>query len=256
MSSSKGSLVQAITALREISSSGVDLGPARPDAYHLGPGRNVTGPDMYRSVSRIERRFSGCPSWELEYWLGIALRNYTTWFLRGDDRIPCLKSAVLHLERAYLLSEGEPLRSGRPGERLDRTAIAIQLGFLLVEEPAVLDLKKGVSLLRAAFLGTDDYDPAFCSLVEGLSRLGDQAQAAEVALELRCRAERSSEWRGSLPQFLLEMASRAKRPMQGGQKSDVDWAIELVREMMGMRIASGSISTLAQEASVGSGQKG
>ena len=89
---SKMSVAQAIKSLVEMS--------------HFGLGNEPSQSEMNKLISKVEKRFPDSDSYELEYWLGIALRNYTAWFVRGDERKPHLQEAVQHLEKAYALSKG------------------------------------------------------------------------------------------------------------------------------------------------------
>ena len=212
---SKMSVAQAIKSLMKMS--------------HFGLGNEPTQSEMHKLISKVEKRFPDSDSYELEYRLGIALRNYTAWFVRGDERKPYLQEAVQHLEKAYALSKGViPEELTATDEHtlgsLDRNTIVCDVGFLLIDEAIIRDLEKGISYLETIFNNTTDYYPQFCSYAEAFYKLGDYLKSAEVALELHRRAEKSSEWKGSVPPAPMGIVAKAygqrRRNTRRTEKSD------------------------------------
>jgi hypothetical protein len=225
MSSSEISLAQAIKALRDLS-SGPDL-----EFYYLGPSEDLTRTEVSRLIFKIEKIFCKNSSAELEFWLGISLRNYTIWFLRGEERAPALRRAVDHLENAYALSSG-PSQGG-----LSRWSIALELGLLLMDEPEVEDQVRGIIYLKEAHLGTDEYDPRLCRYAEALLDSGDNLGAARTAVELIRMAEKSERWRDKIPLQMQDIASKAcQAQAKSCEKSeDIGQAVSFLQRLLAMR---------------------
>lgn len=225
MSSPEISLAQAIEALRDLS-SGPDL-----EFYYLGPSEDLTRAEVSRLIFKIEKLFCRNSSAELEYWLGISLRNYTIWFLRGDERAPVLRRAADHLEKAY----AQCCRPSQGG--LSRWSIALELGLLLMDEPEVQDQKRGISYLKEAHLGADEYDPRLCRYAKALLDSGDNLGAAKTAIELLRMAEKSDRWRDRIPLQMMDIASKAcNAEARGCERSeDIGQAISLLQRLLEMR---------------------
>ncbi len=184
--------------------------PSISDAIHslervasFGLGPQPTQAQMLETVQRIEDQYPASHSAELEYWLGIAWRNYTAWFVRGDERKPYLEKAIAHLERAYSL---EKANSGQRWK-----TYASELGALLVDEALMRDLDRGIPLLEAVFQSTQDYEPLLCSYAEAIYKTGDFEKAAAVATELYRRAKSSKEWKQNIPPAPMRIAAMAYR---------------------------------------------
>jgi hypothetical protein len=170
-------------------------------SFGLGP--QPTQPQMLETVQRIEEQYPASNSAELEYWLGITWRNYTAWFVRGDERKQYLEKAVVHLERAYALE-----KANRDSKWM---TYACELGLLLIDEALVRDLERGISLLEPVFQSTQDYEPLLCSYAEALYKMGDYERAASVATELHKRAKNSNEWKRNIPPAPMRIAAMAYR---------------------------------------------
>jgi len=228
MSSPEISLAQAIEALRDLS-SGPDSSPL--ELYYLGPSEDLTRAEVSRVIFKIEKAFNKSCSSELQFWLGISLRNYTIWFLRGEERAPVLRRAADHLEKAYAGCCGQS-QAG-----VSRRSIALELGLLLMDEPEVLDKEKGTSYLKEAYLGTDEYDPRLCRYAEALLDSGDNLGAAKTAIELLKMAKRSDRWKGKVQLQMLDIASKAcHSEAKGCEKSeDIGQAISFLQRLLAMR---------------------
>ena len=244
---SKMSVAQAIKSLMEMS--------------HFGLGNEPSQSEMHKLISKVEKRFPDSDSYELEYWLGIALRNYTAWFVRGDERKPHLQEAVQHLEKAYALSKGVIPEELTATDKhtlgsLDRNTIACVVGFLLIDEAIIRDLVKGISYLETIFNNTTDYYPQFCSYAEAFYKLGDYLKAAEVALELHHRAEKSSEWKDSVPPAPMGIVAKAYRAKAKEHKKnrEIEQAISLFQKLVDMNLATDNDQKLLEKLQV-SGKK-
>lgn len=181
---------QAIKSLREMSSFGLGPQPSQKQ--------------MAKLIEKMESQYPQIESYELAFWLGIALRNYTAWFIRGDERKQFLERAVQHLERAY-----NPAKGRVPESQLN--GIASELGALLVDEAVIRDLDRGIAYLERVFNTTQDYVPLLCSYADALYELGDYGQSAKVATELHRRAKKSPEWKDSVPPAPRRIAAKAYR---------------------------------------------
>jgi hypothetical protein len=158
---------------------------------------------MLETIQAAESQYPSSDCAELEYWLGIAWRNYTAWFLRGDARRSPLQKAISHFERAALLEES--------GSTPKWITYASELGAILVEEALVRDLERGVAVLEKVFRSTTEYEPRLCAYAEAIYKTGDYQKAAEVATELDERARRSREWRRQPPPAPMQIAAKAHR---------------------------------------------
>ena len=173
----------------------------RAASFGLGPQPEQS--EMLKIIDTVERQYSHSDSAKLEYWLGIAWRNYTAWFIRGDDRKPNLEKAIAHLESAY---EIEQAQSGA-----NVVTYADELGVILVEEASVRNLERGIALLETVFQTNRGYDPYLCSYAEAIYKAGDYRKAADIAFELHRRAKRSKEWKDSPPPAPMRIAAKALR---------------------------------------------
>lgn len=229
---SKMSIAQAIRVLIDMSCS--------------GPYKESLQSEMFKLIVNIEKQFPESGSCELEYRLGIALRNYTSCFVRGDDRRTYFQRAVLHLEKAYILSEGVIPEGHSPTENyeiwfLDRNTIASEIGALLIEEAIIRDIKKGISYLSVVFNNTTDYHPLLCSYAEAFYKLGEYLKAAEIALELCRRVEISSKWREiGTPPALKEIIAKAYRTKakQHMKNKEIEQAINFLQKLIELSLAT------------------
>ena len=158
---------------------------------------------MLNLVKRVEKQHQDSRSAELEYWLGIVWRNYTAWFVRGDERYAYLEKAVTHLENAISLE-----RSVSDSNWL---TYASELGTLLVDEAPIRNLERGISILEGVFNATKSYEPLLCSYAEALYKVKEFDKAAEVGRELHMRAKRSKEWGNMLPSAPMNTVAKAYR---------------------------------------------
>lgn len=237
---SKMSVEQAIRSLMEVS------------CFGLGKGSSQS--EMSKLISKIEKQFSDSDSYKLEYWLGIALQNYTAWFVRGKERKSYFKKAVQHFEKAYVLSKGIipnelPVTNRRTLSSLDRNTIACNIGSLLIDVAIIRDLEKGISYLRVVFDNTTDYYPQFCSYAEAFYKLGNYLKAAEIALELHRRAERSPKFKDRVPPAPMNIVAKAYRAEAKKHKKEgeIKQAISLFQKLVEMNLATDSDKKLLEK---------
>lgn len=181
---------------------------------------------MLNTIERIEREYPDVDSAEVNYWFGIAWRNFTAWFIRGEERRGYLEKAVAYLEKAY---EIEKRSSGNRWKHY-----ASELGRLLVGEKVVRDLGKGIAILEEIYLKETDYEPALYYYFDGLYKTGEFEKAAEIALEISNRAAKSEEWKNSFPSGLKHLAAKAYRALVRKYKKEgsTNKALEISERLM------------------------
>ncbi len=169
----------------------------------VGTGPQTTQQQVIKAIEKVERAFPISDSAALEYWLGIAWRTYTTWFIRGENRKQYLEKAVMRFHKAYTLE--------KDNAGTDWMLIASELGELLIEESVIRDLDRGIPLLERVFQSTKDYEPVLCAYADGLYKAGDYLKTAEVAMELHRRAMESRVWKNNIPTSPVLTATKAYR---------------------------------------------
>ena len=101
----------------------------------LAPGLEAdhqkVGEQMIEEINQLENQIRTVIDPNLEYLFGIALRNYTAWFVRGDDRKSFLERAVIHLKKAAEMGSSDAL---------------IELTRILIEEKLVRDLDNALKI--------------------------------------------------------------------------------------------------------------
>ncbi len=185
----KMSVTEAIESLKRASSFGLGSQPSQPD--------------MLKLLEKVEKQHPASKSPELEYWLGIAWRNYTAWFVRGDERKPYLEKAITHFDKAYKMET--------ESKGTNWITYASELGKLLIDEAIVRDLDRGIFLLGQVYDNTTDYEPELCSYADALYKANRFQEAADVAISLNKRASKSQRWRDSIPPAPMAIAARAYR---------------------------------------------
>lgn len=98
------------------------------------PGNNQTdlSVDMIQEIESLE---SNINSWNhlLHYHAAIAYRNYTTWYVRGENRKQFLDKMVFHLENSCLMDS-------------NFTEAKVELAHVLIEEKVVRNIDKALIL--------------------------------------------------------------------------------------------------------------
>ncbi len=105
------------------------LGPFAP---RQGFDHTSLASSMLYEIMAIENLVRDRTSSRIEYQLAIATRNYTAWYVRGDERGPYLEKVVAHLRKAIGTST-----------YLDAK---IELTRILIEEKRVRDLDLALKL--------------------------------------------------------------------------------------------------------------
>jgi hypothetical protein len=224
------SQAKAIKSLKEMSCFGI--------------GKDPSQSEMAKSISKIEKQFKNSDSYEIAYWFGIAFRNYTSMFIRGEKRKPYLQRAAYYFEKAYALSKGVipdefPITKVQPGS-LDRNTIACEAGSLYIDEAIIRDLERGMYYLGIVYSKTKSYYPWLCSYAEAFYKRGMYLKAAEVALELHRRAHRSPEWKDNVPPAPMGIVAKAYRAKAKECKKNGESkkAILLFQKLVDMNMAT------------------
>ena len=89
---------------------------------------------MFAEIKSIEDSIQSYSS-ILHYHLAIAYRNYSTWYVRGNDRQTFLQKMVYHLEQAILLDENDFNSKS-------------ELAHILIEETLIRDLDKALIIVK------------------------------------------------------------------------------------------------------------
>lgn len=189
MSIFKDSISSSIKTLQQISMNNYNL--------------PITQELMRDLISKAEENKKDNMSSELEYWLGIAWRNYTSWFVRGDERKIYLDKAINHLENAITISQKNLSK--------EWLLYARELGVLLIDEAIVRNLERGIFLLDSVYISTDDYDPCFCSYANAFYKQDNFLKSATVAIEILNRAKKSKEWKDSIPLAIMDIIVKSYR---------------------------------------------
>lgn len=210
---------EAISSLQELSFfAGGDL----PDRHK-----------MLKMITKIEKRSPNTKSFELEYWLAIVTRNYSAWYVRGDERKSYLETVIAHLTNAYNLSKDNPtyklprgtyLQKICPDKLDDHALIAMELGKLLIDEAIIRDAQTGIAILDPIFESTVDYHPEYCSYADAFFKLGDYERCAAIALDLERRAKMSAEW-NEVPPAVYTLIAKAYRAQAKKQKKNKEYEL-------------------------------
>jgi hypothetical protein len=88
--------------------------------------------NMINEIDEVEKLLHNNTSSTYEYGLGIAIRNYCAWYVRGDERTKYLQRTILHLKKA-----------------IDINGLAeakVELASILIEEKQVRNLEMALKL--------------------------------------------------------------------------------------------------------------
>lgn len=171
-----------------------------------GMGFPATGPEsdqhrvgqqMIEEINQLENHIRSGIDPNLEYLFAIAIRNYTAWFVRGDDRKRFLERTVAHLEKAAEM--------GSPDAQIELTRI-------LIEEKLVRNLDGALKL--AGRLQHEEQLPEWLApAVEKAKRWsgkvdipGDSDFSALSATPAAIREERTK-----LRKFLIDLVKSGNR---------------------------------------------
>ena len=134
---------------------------------------------MKRILEKVEGYIDDLHDHELAYWLGIAWRNYTTWYVRGDGRKEPLKKAVKYFNKAFELSK-DSVPNNTDSKSLDRLGIASELGNLLVNEAIIRDLDRAEEVLGFVYQNTNKYKPCLCAYADLFYKKKEYKKCVEI----------------------------------------------------------------------------
>lgn len=97
--------------------------------------KNKKAKEMLSIIVSIEKNNIASNDTNLFYAIAIAYRNYSAWFVRGNEKKKYLDKSILCLNKSILLFE-------------DNMYAKSELGRLLIEEKLVRDLSKGINILE------------------------------------------------------------------------------------------------------------
>lgn len=86
-------------------------------------------------INRIRDEVNQNNNFELFYLFAISIRNFTSWYIRGDERKKYLDEVIFYLEKSIGLND----------KFVEAKA---ELGLLLIEQKVVRNLEKGYSILN------------------------------------------------------------------------------------------------------------
>lgn len=86
-------------------------------------------------INRIRDEINQNNNFELFYLFAISIRNFTSWYIRGDERKKYLDEVIFYLEKSIGLND----------KFVEAKA---ELGLLLIEQKVVRNLEKGYSILN------------------------------------------------------------------------------------------------------------
>ena len=115
--------------LNEISSA---VGPFAPIPNESSSSKAKA---MKSSLDEIDHSVGKDTTSAVEYALAIGFRNFTAWYIRGDERKTYLEKAAAHLKKAIALD---------PDNKQAKT----ELASLLIEEKQIRDLDEGLGLAQ------------------------------------------------------------------------------------------------------------
>lgn len=156
--------------------------------YSLGESK------MLATIEKIESETRSVKDCELFYWMGVAYRNYCSWYIRGDERKTFLEKAVAYFKEAYNHATTIPYKSHNPFNRFDRVSIVSDLCRILVNERLVRDYNYAEPLLADLLARADDYEPAMCSYIQLLYAEKRYADALVAAQEAQSFIDTSTKW--------------------------------------------------------------
>lgn len=197
-------------------------------------------PDMDKVLATVEAYVDGeIKDARLAFWLGTAWRNYTAWYVRGDERKPFLEKATAYFRHAFKLAKNQlPVRLLLEKRHyigyLDQITIASDLGFMLVGEAIIRDLDEAERILAFVAENTQEYEPCLCPYAELYYKRGNYKKAAEVALDACERVKHSPEWKDDILPGPIGIAGMAYRALgrnakkQGKIKEAAGWYQKIV----------------------------
>ena len=97
--------------------------------------KNKKAAEMLSIIKNIENNTKNLDDTELYYYIAIAYRNYSAWFVRGNDRKKILEKCIYNLNKAISID-------------FNNIEAKSELGRLLIEEKIIRNLPKGIEILE------------------------------------------------------------------------------------------------------------
>lgn len=222
----------------------------RVSTFGLGSDPLDNRNEMERVIKSAEQAVDNSSSAIFVYWLGVAYRNYTAWYIRGDERRPYMEGAVHYFEVALEKAKADGLPMERPDSfinTLGQLDIAGDLGAMLVKDKPVRDLGKAERVLNYVYDNARDYEPSLCSLVDLYYSKGMYEKSASIAKELMDMQHRSSEWQDSPAPYPAKAEAKAYRALLRASKksSDVETARKWAKKLLATGYATDNDRKLA-----------
>jgi tetratricopeptide (TPR) repeat protein len=203
-----------------------------------------TKEDMYKILEAISEHAKPLHNPKLAYWLGIAWRNFTAWYIRGEERKAYLNKTAQYFTKAFELSkETLPVELTQDEQHkvqhVSQIDIAGELGNLLVNEALIRDLGKAEKVLEFIYTSTKNYEPPLCAYAELFYKKGNYTKCAQIALDIHNRAERSEEW-DLTPPAPMRIFGKAYRALGKQAKKDKRFnkAIKYFQKMKSLGVAT------------------
>ncbi len=201
---------------------------------------------MEQAIGDGEAHFGHTTDARLGHALGIALRNYTAWHKRGEERRPYLEKAAFYFGRAAelcLADDSIPVqldRSSTTHGNVDRVMIYGDLGVILVDAPLVRDLDRAIEALSFVYNNSSDYEPNLCWYADAFFKKGEFEKAAEVGLMLHDRAKNSVLWKAHVPTAPMATVASAYRALgkDARKRGDIERARSYFQKMVEFGVAS------------------
>ena len=133
---------------------------------------NMNYPDketLLRQIQTLEETHKGTSDHKILFNLGKSWRDYTEWFIRGNEKKEYYLKVISYIEKAILLSYQKPEET-KTDQRLlfDWERYALYLAALLVTEFCVRDLNKAISIFEDIYKTTTHYEPDYCYYADAI----------------------------------------------------------------------------------------
>lgn len=213
-------------------------------SFGTGGTINQNKDGMHKTLISISEYAEPLNNPILAYWLGIGWRNFTAWYIRGEDRKPYLNKIVQYFSKAFDLSKDTlpvklPTHERHKVQYVGQIDIAGELGPLLVNEALIRDLDRAEEILEFVYISSEDYEPCLCAYAEIFYMKGDFNKCAEIALNIHNRAEHSERW-DCTPPAPMRIFGKAYRALgkQAKKENRFPEAIQYFQKMKDLDIAT------------------
>jgi hypothetical protein len=134
--------------------------------YIPTPDKNLTkcAKQMLKELEEFEK-IKEYTNYQIHYLLAIAYRNYSAWFIRGDQRKKYLDLMVDHLDKSILINS-------------DQVEVKVELARILIEEKLIRNLEKALIII-SDLEKTKSLPDWMSSIVEKAKRWSGQIEIPE-----------------------------------------------------------------------------